>query len=93
MFIFGDNMLIGYKMETKYSHTFLCGGVGLSSAKLAHQRSKPVMLSSQVKIAGNVCNRLYGTYMSFLNIIQCNSFYAYLRDKIFRNSTTQLPLR
>ena len=39
-------------------------------------------LCGGVKLAENVCHRLYGTDMNFLKIIQC-SFYVYFCDEIF----------
>ena len=53
-----------------------CVELWFSSAKLAHQKSKLVMLLSQAKLAANVhCLQLtqLATDMSYLNIIQCNS--------------------
>ena len=41
-------------MQTKYRRTFLCGGVVLAVLNLRNKKSKPVMLLSQVKLAGNV---------------------------------------
>ena len=84
-------MLIKY--ENQVSSYISVSRCGFSSANLAHQKFKPVMLLSQVKLAGNVCHKtLLGTDMSFSSIIQCNSFYVYLCDEIFHNSTTPLPL-
>ena len=57
LFIFGDHMLIKYeKQVSSYISVWRCS---FSSAKLAYQKSKPVMLLSQVKLAGNVCHRFY----------------------------------
>ena len=37
-------------MQTKHDCVFLFGGVILAVAKFAHQKSKPVILLSQVKL-------------------------------------------
>ena len=47
--------LIKYENEISYISVWRCG---FSSAKPVHQKSKHVMLLSQVKLAENVCNRL-----------------------------------
>ena len=46
-------------MKTKYRRTFLCGGVVLAVLNLCTKKLNSVMLLSQVKLAGNVCHRLY----------------------------------
>ena len=58
LFIFGDHMLMpGYENQvSSYISVWSCG---FSSAKLAHQNFMPLMLVSQVKLAGNVSHRVY----------------------------------
>ena len=60
-------------MKTKYHHTFLCGGVveACSSAKPVHQKSKPVMLLSQVEMFA--IDSIRDSH-ELLYIIQYNSF-------------------
>ena len=60
--------------------------VWFSSAKLAHQKSKPVMLLSQVTLAGNACHR---DRHELFKCNSCNSFYACFCDEIFHKCTTQ----
>ena len=63
---------------------------GFSSAKLAHQKSKPVILLSQQKMFSIDSMR---DRHELSKIIQCNSFNAYFCNADFYKSTTQLPLR
>ena len=56
LFIFGNHMPIGIKYEKQVSSYFSVWRCGFSSA---NQKSKLVMPLSQVKLAGNVCHRLY----------------------------------
>ena len=46
-------------MKIKYRHIFLCGGVVLAVLNLCTKNLNPVMLLSQVKLAGKVCHRIY----------------------------------
>ena len=78
-------------MKTSIIVHFLWG-CGVSSAKLVHQKSKPVMLLSQVISAGNVCHRLDKDICELFKYNQCKSFYACFCDEIFHKNTTQLPL-
>ena len=56
VYIWYANWLINYENQvSSYISAWRCG---FGSVKLAHQKSKPVMLLSQVKLAGNVCHRL-----------------------------------
>ena len=63
--------IIYEKQISSYISVWRCG---FSSAKLAHEKSKPVMLLGEVILAGNVCHRLYRH--DFLNLFQCKSFIA-----------------
>ena len=67
-------------------------GVVIAVLKLAHQKSKPVILLSQVKLAGKLAIDSIRDRHELLSIIQCNSFYVYLCDEILHKITTQLPL-
>ena len=63
---------------------------GFSGAKLAHQKSKPAILLSQVKkkkLAGNVCHRLRDRY----ELIKKINFMRIFVIKFSIKSTTQLP--
>ena len=70
-------------MKNKYHHTFLYGGVVLAVLKL---RTKNLLLS-QVKLAGNVCNRFYrGRHERFLNTIECNCYILYFNSLIINHN-------
>ena len=74
-------------MKTKYHRTFLCGG--FSSAKLALQKSKPVMLLSQVKLAGMFAIdsiRDRHECFKYFNV----TLFMRIYDVICNKSTTQL---
>ena len=72
------------KKKISYISVWRCG---FSSAKLSHQKSKPVMLLSQVKLAGN---RLLGTDMSFF--FNVTLFMRICVEICHKSTTLLLPL-